>query len=141
MTTIACIVNPCSGNGRTGKKWPQIERALKQHLGDPRAYMTEGPRHATELARRALDDGADLVISVGGDGTNNEVLNGLFDQGRPVNPAAAMTVIPGGTGGGLSMYFCVNLIFMVLFLWFSRLVIGSIATHQGGRVAGFEDIF
>ena len=104
MTRIACIVNPCSGNGRTGKKWPQIERALKQHLGDPRAYMTEGPRHATELARRALDDGADLVISVGGDGTNNEVLNGLFDQGRPVNPAAAMTVIPGGTGGDFARF-------------------------------------
>lgn len=96
---IACIVNPRSANGKTGKRWPGIEAALRKHLGESRAYMTEKPRHATELARQALADGADLVISVGGDGTNNEVLNGLFKNGKPANPGAAMSVIPGGTGG------------------------------------------
>jgi YegS/Rv2252/BmrU family lipid kinase len=99
MARIACIVNPQSANGRTGKRWPAIAQALGAHLGEPRAYFTEGPRHATELARRALEEGAELVISVGGDGTNNEVLNGLFADGKPVNPEAAMAVIPGGTGG------------------------------------------
>lgn len=96
---IACIVNPRSANGKTGKRWPEIERAVTKHLGKLRAYMTSKPRHATALARQALAEGAELVISVGGDGTNNEVLNGLFEDGRPVNPAAAMSVIPGGTGG------------------------------------------
>jgi len=96
---IACIVNPHSANGKTGKRWPGIEAALRKHLGESRVYMTEKPRHATALARQALAEGAELVISVGGDGTNNEVLNGLFEDGKPVNPAAAMSVIPGGTGG------------------------------------------
>jgi YegS/Rv2252/BmrU family lipid kinase len=96
---VACIVNPRSAGGKTGKRWPEIERAVTKHLGEIHAYMTSKPRHATELARQALAEGAELVISVGGDGTNNEVLNGLFEDGRPVNPAAAMSVIPGGTGG------------------------------------------
>ncbi len=99
MARVACVVNPQSANGRTGKRWPAIAQALGAHLGEPRAYLTEGPRHATELARRALEEGAELVISVGGDGTNNEVLNGLFADGKPVNPGVAMAVIPGGTGG------------------------------------------
>ena len=42
-------------------------------------WLTEAPRHATVLARTALERGASLVISVGGDGTNNEVLNGFVD--------------------------------------------------------------
>lgn len=99
MARIACIVNPHSANGKTGKRWPGIEAAVRKHLGETRVYMTTRPRHATELARRALADGAELVISVGGDGTNNEVLNGLFKDGRPVRPETAMSVIPGGTGG------------------------------------------
>ena len=104
MARIACIVNPCSANGKTGKRWPGIEAAVRKHLGEFRAYVTEKPRHATELARQALADGAELVISVGGDGTNNEVLNGLFEDGRPVNPAAAMSVISGGTGGDFARF-------------------------------------
>ncbi|MFQ5458768.1 MAG: diacylglycerol/lipid kinase family protein, partial [Myxococcota bacterium] len=67
--------------------------------GEVRGYLTEKPLHATALARRAIEEGAEVVISVGGDGTNNEVLNGLFDNGKPLNPDAAMAVFPGGTGG------------------------------------------
>jgi hypothetical protein len=53
----------------------------------------------TAFARQAVEEGAELVISVGGDGTNNEVLNGLFPDGRPISERIAMSVIPGGTGG------------------------------------------
>lgn len=101
---IACIVNPRSANGATGKRWPAIEQALRAELGEPRAYVTERPNHATELTRRAVDDGAELVLSVGGDGTNNEVVNGLFEDGKPRNPAVAMAVIPGGTGGDFARF-------------------------------------
>ena len=99
MAKVACIVNPRSGNGATGKRWPGIEKSLSAHLGEIRGYLTERPRHATVLTRRALEEGAELIISVGGDGTNNEVVNGLFEDGKPLNPTVAMAVIPGGTGG------------------------------------------
>jgi diacylglycerol kinase (ATP) len=96
---IACIVNPRSANGRTGRRWPEIQSALTRHLGEVRGYLTESPAHATVLTRRAVEEGAKLVISVGGDGTNNEVLNGLFQDAKPLNPGAVMSIIPGGTGG------------------------------------------
>ncbi|OGP81666.1 MAG: hypothetical protein A2Y95_08595 [Deltaproteobacteria bacterium RBG_13_65_10] len=99
MPRIACVVNPRSANGKTGRRWPEIRKALVQHLGEVRGYLTKSPGHATALARQAVEEGAELVISVGGDGTNNEVLNGLFRDGRPISEGVAMSVIPGGTGG------------------------------------------
>jgi YegS/Rv2252/BmrU family lipid kinase len=56
------------------------------------AYLSERPGHLTELARRATADGATLLVAVGGDGTVNEVVNGI--GGAP----AELAVIPNGTG-------------------------------------------
>lgn len=52
--------------------------------------------HASELARRAADDGYDLVIALGGDGTVNETINGLLAEG-PSDALPAMAVVPGGS--------------------------------------------
>jgi YegS/Rv2252/BmrU family lipid kinase len=59
---------------------------------DSAVTATEHPNHATELAREAVDDGVDMVISYGGDGTLNEVLQGM------VGGNAALALWPGGTG-------------------------------------------
>ena len=57
---------------------------------------TKARGHATELARSAVDDGVDVVVALGGDGTVNEVVNGLLAQGvQPDLPALA--VVPGGS--------------------------------------------
>jgi YegS/Rv2252/BmrU family lipid kinase len=61
--------------------------------------------HAAELTRKALREGHDLIIAVGGDGTVNEVVNGFFEETRPgdapraINPDAALAILPRGTGG------------------------------------------
>ncbi len=61
---------------------------------------TERRGHATEAARAALEDGVGLVVSVGGDGTANEVLCGFVDeQGRNRFPDAELGLLGGGTGG------------------------------------------
>ena len=76
------IVNPVAGAGRTAKKWPQIMGLLRS-LGLRFQYdLTEAPGHAIELARLAAGEGYELVVSVGGDGTINEVVNGLYNAGR-----------------------------------------------------------
>ncbi len=95
------IVNPTSGRGRLIKRWPEIQEALKAERFEYDAVLTERRGHATELARAALDAGFDLIVAVGGDGTLNEVANGLLANGKPVNPAAVLGVISSGTGSDL----------------------------------------
>lgn len=94
----AVIVNPFSGSGRTGRHWVAFEPEVRDALGAFTLFPTTGPRHATEVARNALHDGYDLIISAGGDGTNFEVVNGFFEDGKAINPEAALGFLPVGTG-------------------------------------------
>lgn len=94
------IVNPVSGNGRTGRHWPAYESLFRRHLkASFEVRKTERPWHAAELAKEAVTQGATTVVCVGGDGTLNEVTNGLLDgTGRPWNPEARLAVLSLGTG-------------------------------------------
>jgi YegS/Rv2252/BmrU family lipid kinase len=87
------LVNPASENGATGRRWPEIaKRAAAAGLsGD--ALLSERPGQLTELARRAADEGAQLLVAVGGDGTVHEVVNGI--AGRP---GVDLAILPRGTG-------------------------------------------
>ncbi len=97
----AVVINPASANGATFKRWPEIATAF-EHEGLPFVHgFTEAPGHATELTRRYLEEGCDLVVSVGGDGTANEVINGFFAGGKVVRRGAAFGYISTGTGGDL----------------------------------------
>jgi YegS/Rv2252/BmrU family lipid kinase len=58
---------------------------------------TSGPRHAAELARRAAEDGFGTVVSAGGDGTANEIINGLMAASQS-GTTCRMGVIPAGSG-------------------------------------------
>jgi YegS/Rv2252/BmrU family lipid kinase len=96
------VVNPHSANGRTGKQWPVIRAALLDALGSFEEGFTTSTGHATDLVRERLTrDGIQRVISVGGDGTNNEVVNGFFDGIEPINKDACLGFVPRGTGGDL----------------------------------------
>ncbi|MBL8950595.1 MAG: diacylglycerol kinase family lipid kinase [Myxococcaceae bacterium] len=93
------VVNPKSGNGDTGRRWAEIQARLVRSLGEVSYGFTEGPMHASQLARRALHQGFDTIVAVGGDGTINETVNGFFEGGKAINPNAALGVLPRGTGG------------------------------------------
>jgi len=58
---------------------------------------TERPGHATEIARRSLEEGAKLIVAAGGDGTVHEVVNGMVHEDEAVVPGATLGVIPSGT--------------------------------------------
>ena len=92
------IVNPASNRGRTRKRWGEIRDGLKHFLREFKFEFTEKPLDATDLAREAIKDGAELVIGVGGDGTMNEIANGFYEDHRIINPEAALGVVPSGTG-------------------------------------------
>ena len=96
MPYAQLIVNPVAGAGRTAKKWPQIMALLKS-IGLHFEYvLTEAPGHARELAKSAAKRGYELVVSVGGDGTVNEVVNGLYDAGYMAD--VMLGIISTGTG-------------------------------------------
>lgn len=94
------IVNPASSNGRTMRRLPAIERHLRAQLPDLAIVHTEAPSHATLLCRDALERGVEVVVSIGGDGTNNEVLCGFVDgEGRNRFPRVELALVHSGTGG------------------------------------------
>jgi diacylglycerol kinase (ATP) len=95
---IAFIVNPNAAMGTVGREWPRIQDLAKHRLGAFQAFLTAGPGHATTLTRRALQQGTEVVVCVGGDGTLNEVVNGFMGDDGPLRPEAMLGFIPRGTG-------------------------------------------
>jgi diacylglycerol kinase (ATP) len=96
MPYAKVIINPAAGAGRTLQKWPQIKYTLKNiglHFEDD---VTEAPGHAIELAKSAVKKGCGLVVSVGGDGTVNEIVNGLYESGNIAD--VMLGIISTGTG-------------------------------------------
>ncbi len=87
MSKYKIIVNPTAGRGTGEQAIPHIERMLNEYDLDFDLVRTERPWHAAELAQEAATAGYDVVVAVGGDGTANEVLNGLM--------RAKTTPIPG----------------------------------------------
>lgn len=93
--TAAAIVNPRAGSGRARRRWPRAARLLAGRLGPVTVRFTEGPGHATTLARELAGAGYDLLIVAGGDGTLNEVVNGiLMGSAEP-----RIGVLPLASGG------------------------------------------
>jgi diacylglycerol kinase (ATP) len=78
MTRYFVIVNPVSGRGDGVRAIPTIHEKLREYGMDYELVRTEHPWHAAELALDSARDGYDVVVAVGGDGTANEVLNGLM---------------------------------------------------------------
>ena len=74
----AAIVNPCAGSGAAGRRWRSTARILAERLGPVKSCFTEGPGHAIQLAGELAAAGCDLLIVAGGDGTLNEVVNGVL---------------------------------------------------------------
>lgn len=94
------IVNPRSANGATGRRWPSIQKTIEAEFqGRFQVVLTEGPLHATELTRLYLEKGYQMVVTVGGDGLMNEVLNGFFENDRNLFPNAILGILSVGTGG------------------------------------------
>jgi diacylglycerol kinase (ATP) len=99
MLKTRFIFNPRSGrNHRDPVLLERCHAFIAEHPVDASIAVTERPCHATELARRALDDGCGLVVAVGGDGTMNEVAQAL------VHTDAALGLIPCGSGNGLGRH-------------------------------------
>ncbi len=96
------IVNPVSGRGKTYRNWGNIKTFLRRKFKDIKERFTEAPKHAIEIAKEEIRRGTEHLISVGGDGTLNEVVNGCFEGGFPINPEVKVSVFPSGRGNDFS---------------------------------------
>lgn len=92
------IVNPKAGSGKGLTDWPIISNQMNRSGVDFSCVFTEHKYHAVELTVKAVHDGYRKIVAIGGDGTINEIVNGLFIQ-QKVRPAdVSLAVIPAGTG-------------------------------------------
>ena len=85
-------MNPNARDGKLGKIFHKIEKALESSGIVYDTYMTEGTGHAIEIASSLRDSDFDLVVAVGGDGTVHEVANGIRDSSKRLG------IIPMGNG-------------------------------------------
>lgn len=92
------IVNPYSGKRELQKDWVRIYRLLKYAEIRFFEQMTAYPGHAVEIARSLVDSGVRHILVVGGDGTMNEVVNGIFTSSLTDKSSVSLALIPYGTG-------------------------------------------
>ncbi|MCX6304356.1 MAG: diacylglycerol kinase family lipid kinase [Bacteroidetes bacterium] len=92
------IVNPNAGVKKGTKDWPKIHRLLIAEQVDFDFQLTTSRGHATRIASDAIANGYMNLCVVGGDGTLNEVLNGLFPHPGVLTPGTTLAMIPVGTG-------------------------------------------
>lgn len=90
------IVNPAAGANSTYRKWPCINHLLRQIGLIFDFEYTHDVGHAIELARVATDDGYRYLVAVGGDGTINEVANGILRSTD--SSSVALGIVNTGTG-------------------------------------------
>ena len=98
---VYAVVNPRADLGKASRFWPQLWKQLQERIGPFPWDSTGSPMEATSLVRTALEQEYDLIVSVGGDGTHNEVINGFFTDGVLFNPRARLAVVPCGSGSDL----------------------------------------
>ena len=102
MKRYCLIVNPTAGKGAAQKALPSIEAHLKKFGVNYDLKITEYPGHAIQIAQEAGSNGYHTVVAVGGDGTANEVINGLMEAANGSQVTANLAVLPVGRGNDFS---------------------------------------
>jgi YegS/Rv2252/BmrU family lipid kinase len=105
------IVNPNAGNGKGKKDWSRISELFDRENIPVIPHFTEEKGAATVLAIKAAEEGYRKIISVGGDGTLNEVINGIFSQSYCSPGDITVGMIPVGTGNDWGRMFRIPLIY------------------------------
>ena len=97
------IVNTTAGRGKTGRKVTGLIKKLNEHNLNFEIEITKAPKHAITLARDAIKHGYRKIVAAGGDGTVNEVLNGIMLSHR--SESVMFGIIPKGGGNDFAHYF------------------------------------
>ena len=105
------IVNPNAGNGKGKKDWERISGLFQKNGILPEVIFTEKKGDAIEFTKKAIAGGFRKFISVGGDGTLNEIVNGVFTQDYCSAKEIILGMIPVGTGNDWGRMFGIPLVY------------------------------
>ena len=105
------IVNPNAGNSKGKKDWDRISALFAKEKILISFRFTEKKGQAVEFVREAIGSGFRKIISVGGDGTLNEVVNGVFTQNFCSSKEIVIGMIPVGTGNDWGRMFGIPLVY------------------------------
>jgi diacylglycerol kinase (ATP) len=103
------IVNPNAGNGKGKKDWDKISSFLNEEELPYTVKFTEKKGHAIEFTIEAINAGFRKIITVGGDGTLNEVVNGVFSNSICPTKDLTLAMLPVGTGNDWGRMFGIPL--------------------------------
>lgn len=96
------IINPASRGGRNRGFLEKLQAWQKKVFPNAELAFTKKPAHATQLARQACERGFERIVAVGGDGTVNEVLQGIAELQKNERPA--LGILSMGTGGDFARF-------------------------------------
>lgn len=96
--SIIFIINPTSGTAKKANIPALIEKNLDKNIFDYEIIYTQRAKHATQIAAKASQENKNIVVAVGGDGTINEVAQGL------INTVTILGIVPMGSGNGLARH-------------------------------------
>lgn len=95
---IGIVLNPVAGAGRSARLWPQFEAEVRRRLGEFTLMKTDRPEDAALFGRQLAEQGYDLVIASGGDGTIGETVDGMLKSGLSADKLPRLAILPCGTG-------------------------------------------
>ncbi len=98
MNSTLLIINPNAGKKRVHRDWPEISRLLQEAGLSYDQVFTTGELDASRFAAEALKNGVKRIISIGGDGTLNEVVHGIMQRSTSNTTDIELALIPVGTG-------------------------------------------
>ncbi len=130
------IANPSSGKGHIQKVWRDIEQALLRKNIVFSMKQTSKSREATQFVRQAIDtEGYRKIIGIGGDGTMNEIVNGIFQQTTVPPNDIAFTMLPVGTGNDWAASYNIT---PNLDAWIEMILRGRIVRQDIGVIEYYE---
>ena len=91
------VVNPHAGKGKGLKTFAAVRELLGERIKTMEVMVSDYAGHAFQIGRDAAKNGYERILSIGGDGTPFEIVNGLYAEGRPPQPIE-LGMIPAGTG-------------------------------------------
>ncbi|MCG6286217.1 diacylglycerol/lipid kinase family protein [Vibrio vulnificus] len=97
------ILNPQAGGGKALRFWQQLKPLLSQHNIKHHFHQTQYQGHAKVLSKELAEQGERAFVAIGGDGSVNELLQGIFESGCDLQEFV-LTVAPQGTGNDWARY-------------------------------------